>query len=139
MELRIVPRTLKLAETFTIAYASSDEEPVVGVELHHAGLVGYGEATPFDRYDESPETAIDWLEQAGPLLGDDPFALAAINDRLTAVPGQQAARAAVDAALHDLIGKVCGQPIWRIFGLSRTTPETTYTIGIDSVEGTADR
>ncbi len=46
MELRIVPRTLKLAETFTIAYASSDEERVVGVELHHDGLVGYGEATP---------------------------------------------------------------------------------------------
>ena len=139
MDLRIVPRTLKLAETFTIAYASSDEEPVVGVELHHAGLVGYGEATPFDRYDETPDTAIDWLERAAPLLGDDPFALAAINDRLVALPGQQAARAAVDAALHDLIGKVCGQPVWRIFGLTRTTPETTYTIGIDTVDGTADR
>jgi L-alanine-DL-glutamate epimerase-like enolase superfamily enzyme len=139
MDLRIVPRTLKLAETFTIAYASSDEEAVVGVELRHGDVVGYGEATPFDRYDETPATAIDWLEQAAPLLGDDPFALAAIEDRLTALPGQQAARAAVDAALHDLVGKLCGQPTWRIFGLSRHTPETTYTVGIDTVDGTADR
>jgi L-alanine-DL-glutamate epimerase-like enolase superfamily enzyme len=139
MELRIVPRTLRLAETFTIAYASSDEEPVVGVELRHGDLVGYGEATPFDRYGETVESARAWLEQAGPLLGDDPFALEAIERRLLELPGQQAARAAVDAALHDLVGKLCGQPLWRIFGLGRRTPETTFTIGIDSVEGTADR
>jgi L-alanine-DL-glutamate epimerase-like enolase superfamily enzyme len=139
MELRIVPRTLQLAETFTIAYASSDEEPVVGIELRHGDLVGYGEATPFDRYGETTATAIAWLEQIAPLLGDDPFALTEIEHRLGAVPGQMAARAAIDAALHDLIGKVCGQPLWRILGLTRTTPETTYTIGIDTVEGTADR
>jgi L-alanine-DL-glutamate epimerase-like enolase superfamily enzyme len=139
MELRIVPRTLKLAETFTIAYASSDEERVVGVELHHDGLVGYGEATPFDRYDETPETAIDWLERAAALLADDPFAFVALDERLAAIPGQQAARAAIDAALHDLVGKICGQPTWRILGLSRHTPETTFTIGIDTVDGTADR
>ncbi len=88
MELRIVPRTLQLAETFTIAYASSDEEAVVGVELHHGELVGYGEATPFDRYGETPATAIAWLEEVAPLLGDDPFALAAIEQRLLGVPGQ---------------------------------------------------
>ena len=139
MELRIVPRTLKLAETFTIAYASSDEERVVGVELHHDGLVGYGEATPFDRYDETPATAIDWLERAAALLGDDPFAFVAIDERLAAIPGQQASRAAIDAALHDLVGKICGQPTWRILGLTQRTPETTFTIGIDTVEGTADR
>jgi L-Ala-D/L-Glu epimerase len=139
MELRIVPRTLKLAETFTIAYASSDEEPVVGVELHHDGLVGYGEATPFDRYGETPATAIDWLERAAPLLGDDPFAFVAIDGRLAAIPGQQASRAAIDAALHDLVGKICGQPTWRILGRTQRTPETTFTIGIDTVEGTADR
>jgi L-alanine-DL-glutamate epimerase-like enolase superfamily enzyme len=139
MELRIVPRTLKLAETFTIAYASSDEERVVGVELHSDGHVGYGEATPFDRYDETPETAIDWLEHAGALLGDDPFAFVEIDQRLAAIPGQQAARAAIDAALHDLVGKFCGQPTWRILGLAQHTPETTYTVGIDTVEGTAER
>jgi L-alanine-DL-glutamate epimerase-like enolase superfamily enzyme len=139
MELRIIPRTLKLAETFTIAYASSDEERVVGVELHHDGHVGYGEATPFDRYGETPETAADWLERAGALLGDDPFAFVAIDERLVALPGQMASRAAIDAALHDLVGKICGQPTWRILGLSQHTPETTFTIGIDTVEGTADR
>lgn len=139
MELRIVPRTLKLAETFTIAYASSDEEPVVGVELHHEGLVGYGEATPFDRYGETPATSIDWLERAAALLGDDPFAIDAIERRLATVPGQQASRAAIDGALQDLVGKICGQPTWRLLGLSRQTPETTYTIGIDTVDGTADR
>jgi len=50
-----------------------------------------------------------------------------------------AAKCAVDGALHDLTGKLCGQPLWRILGLDRTPPPTSYTISIDTLEGTADR
>ena len=50
-----------------------------------------------------------------------------------------AAKCAVDGALHDLLGKICGQPLWRILGLDRTPPPTSYTISIDTLEGTADR
>ena len=50
-----------------------------------------------------------------------------------------AAKCAVDGALHDLLGKICGQPLWRILGLDPTPPPTSYTISIDTVEGTARR
>ena len=51
-----------------------------------------------------------------------------------------AARCAIDSALYDLVGKLCGQPLWRILGLDQETiPPTSYTISIDTVEGTADR
>ena len=140
MDLRIVPRTLKLAETFTIAYASSDEEPVVGVELHHAGLrrIRRGDAVRPLRRDAGDGDRLA-RARARRCSATTRSRSRRSTSGSSAVPGQQAARAAVDAALHDLIGKVCGQPMWRIFGLTRTTPETTYTIGIDTVEGTADR
>jgi len=51
-----------------------------------------------------------------------------------------AAKCAIDGALHDLVGKLCGQPLWRMFGLDPAAiPPTSYTISIDTVEGTADR
>jgi L-alanine-DL-glutamate epimerase-like enolase superfamily enzyme len=139
VQLSFAVRRLRLAETFTIARRSSDEEEVVGVELRHDGVVGYGEAAPIERYDESPGSACAFLERAAPLLGDDPFALEAIEGRLRRLPGEMAAKAAIDAALHDLTGKLCGQPTWRLLGLDARTPVTSYTIGIDSVGGTRDR
>ena len=50
-----------------------------------------------------------------------------------------AAKCALDGALHDLVGKLCGLPVWRMFGLDRSAPPTSYTISIDTLEGTADR
>jgi L-alanine-DL-glutamate epimerase-like enolase superfamily enzyme len=139
MRLRFETRTLTLAETFAISRTSSDEEEVVGVEIAHAGHVGYGEATPYDRYGETPATACAFLDRVEPLLGDDPFALEEIEARLRRHPGEMAAKAAIDAALHDLVGKLCGQPTWRLLGLAARTPITTFTLGIDTVEGTEDR
>jgi len=56
------------------------------------------------------------------------------------MPGEMAAKCAIDGALHDLLGKLCGQPLWRMFGLDPAAiPPTSYTISIDTVEGTADR
>jgi L-alanine-DL-glutamate epimerase-like enolase superfamily enzyme len=46
---------------------------------------------------------------------------------------------ALDGAVHDWVGKRTGQPVWRLLGTDRLTPATSYTIGIDTVEGTADR
>ena len=131
---------LELAETFTIARGSSDHEDVVQVELEHDGLVGYGEAAPASFLGETVPGTLAFVERQAPAaLGDDPFALEEIGRRLAAVPGVRAGRAALDGALHDWVGKRCGQPTWRLLGLSRVTPPTSYTIGIDTVEGTADR
>ena len=61
-----------------------------------------GEAAPIDRYDETAESALAFVEQHGSLLGDDPFALEQIGERLDGIPGEHAAKAALDGALHDL-------------------------------------
>jgi L-alanine-DL-glutamate epimerase-like enolase superfamily enzyme len=55
------------------------------------------------------------------------------------VDGEAAGKAALDAALHDWIGKRLEVPLWRLLGLSPEAPPTSYTIGIDSLEGTRDR
>ena len=82
MELTAQIVTLKLAETFVIARESSDEDDVVRVELRHGAVTGYGEGAPIERYNESVASALAYLESAGQLLGDDPFALEEIEARL---------------------------------------------------------
>jgi L-Ala-D/L-Glu epimerase / N-acetyl-D-glutamate racemase len=129
--------TLALAETFVIARSASDAEDVVQVELLHSGVRGYGEAAPIDRYDESAESALAYIEEHAELLGDDPFALEEIFERL---PQREfAARAALDAALHDLQGKLVGQPVWRLLGLRRSGPATTWTIWLGDPDDMARR
>ncbi|HUZ85250.1 MAG TPA: dipeptide epimerase, partial [Gaiellales bacterium] len=100
---------------------------------------GYGEGAPDPHYGESVESAMAFLGSVEPLLGDDPLAIGSILSRVGDLPGEMAAKAALDGALHDLLGKICGQPLWRILGLEPTPPPTSYTISIDTVEGTADR
>src|SRR5438067_8549222 len=135
MQLRAEKATLRLAETFTISRSSEDEAEVVQVEISHDGTSGFGEAAPIARYDESAESALVWLEQVE--LGDDPFALDEIFDRLP--PGEQAARAAVDAALHDLQGKLTGLPVHRLLGLRRDGPPTSWTVWLGDPDDMARR
>ena len=107
--------TLRLAETFTISRGSEDEAEVVHVEVRKGDTSGFGEAAPNDHYGESAGSALPYLEGNADTLGDDPFALDDIFDRL---PREQfGARAAIDAALHDLQGKLVGLPVHRLLGL----------------------
>jgi L-Ala-D/L-Glu epimerase len=139
MEISSGVRTLTLAETFTIARGTTVSEEVVWAEIRHGGHVGRGEGAPDDRYSETVEACRAFIDSAGGALGDDPFALEAIELRLRARGGSVVGCCAVECALHDLVGKLVGQPTWRLLGLADRTPETSYTIGIDSIEGTADR
>ena len=140
MELRATTTSLALAEEFGIARGSRTTQSVVQVELEHDGVVGRGEAAPVYYRGESVDSAAEFLSTAAaPLLGDDPFALEAIEERLEDVDGQAAGKAALDAALHDWIGHRLGVPVWRLLGLSPEAPPTSYTIGIDSIDGTRDR
>jgi L-alanine-DL-glutamate epimerase-like enolase superfamily enzyme len=118
--------TLELAETFVISRGSQDTAEVVYVEIEHEGQVGYGEATPIERYEQSAESALAYLEEHAEALGDDPWALEEIESELP--PEQFAARAGIDAALHDLQGKLAGIPVWRLLGLRRAGPPTSWTI-----------
>jgi L-alanine-DL-glutamate epimerase-like enolase superfamily enzyme len=140
MELRPRKVTLTLAETFAITRGARDEQEVVHLELEHEGIVGFGEASPIYWWGDTADSALRFLAEEAPrLVGDDPFALEAVGHRLTARPGEQAAKSALDAALHDWIGKRLGQPVWRLLGLEPLGPPTSYTIGLDSVEGTRAR
>jgi len=129
--------TLRLAETFVIARESSDEAEVVQVELRHDGATGFGEAAPIERYGETAASALAYVEAHAGLLGDDPFALEEIEERLP--PGQNAARAALDGALHDLQGKLLGVPAWRLLGLPRTGPPTSWTVWLGDPDDMARR
>ncbi len=139
MQISSGVRTLTLQETFTIARGSTDSEQIVWAEIRHGDQVGRGEGAPDDRYGESVDAARAYIDAAGDALGDDPFALEAIEARLRERAGSVVGCCAVECALHDLVGKLVGQPTWRLLGLADRTPETSYTIGIDSVDGTADR
>ena len=137
VEARIV--RLELAETFVIARDAADYADVVHVAVTHEGTTGYGEAAPIDRYEESPSTARAFVVEHAELLGDDPFALEEIGERLAAMPGEQAAKAALDAALHDLQGKLLGLPAARLLGLPRSGPPTSWTVWLGDPDDMARR
>jgi L-alanine-DL-glutamate epimerase-like enolase superfamily enzyme len=130
---------LELAETFVIARESTDWTDVVHVSVTHDGVTGYGEAAPIDRYDESAKSAQVFVLEHADRIGTDPFALEDIGERLAAVPGQQAAKAAIDAALHDLQGKLVGLPTGRLLGLPRSGPPTCWTIWLGDPDDMARR
>jgi L-Ala-D/L-Glu epimerase len=135
MQLTASKATVQLAETFTISRGSDDSADVVRVELRHGEHSGFGEAAPLDHYDQSVESAMAWLEQVDP--GDDPFAVDEIFERLP--PGEDAARAALDHALHDLQGKIVGLPVYRLLGLRRSGPPTSWTIWLGDPDDMARR
>jgi L-Ala-D/L-Glu epimerase len=129
--------TLELAETFVISRSATDTEDVVVVELRHSGVSGYGEAQPNERYEESTESAQTFVEEHAEIVGDDPFA---VEEVMEGLPQREfAARAAIDAALHDLQGKLLGQPVWRLLGLRRAGPPTSWTVWLGDPDDMARR
>ena len=131
--------TLALREPFSISRSTEETVDSVFVEIDHDGLVGYGEASPQEHYGESVESASAFLAEAESLLGDDPFALDEVEERLSSLSGEHAAKAAVDMALHDLCGKVAGVPVWRLLGLRREGPPTSWTIWLGDPDDMARR
>jgi L-Ala-D/L-Glu epimerase len=131
--------TLRLQEPFTISRATDEEVDEIFVELELDGIAGYGEASPQDVYGESVESAGTFLDGTEELLCDDPFALEEIERRLAERPGEMAAKAAIDSALHDLCGKVADQPVWRLLGLDRAGPPTSWTIWLGDPDDMARR
>jgi L-alanine-DL-glutamate epimerase-like enolase superfamily enzyme len=129
--------SLPLAQTFTISRESQDVAELVEVAITHDGVTGYGEAAPDEHYAQSAESALAYVEANASSLGDDPFALEEILERL---PHEQlAARSALDAALHDLQGKLLGRPVWQLLGLRRGGPPTSWTIWLGDPDDMARR
>jgi L-alanine-DL-glutamate epimerase-like enolase superfamily enzyme len=139
--IRAHTAVLPLAHTFAISRRSSDVAEVVRVEVEHDGLSGHGEAGPIYYNREEPAGAVEFLiEEAQPLIaGESPVELERIGARLADVDGQMAAKAALDGALHDWVGKRLGIPVWQLLGLTPDAPPTSFTIGIASLEDTRER
>ena len=137
MEISARVVTLRLAETFVISRESADTADVVQVEIRHDGVSGFGEGAPIERYEESADSALAYITEHVGALGEDPWAFDEIDSRL---PREQfAARAAIDAALHDLQGKLAGIPVWRLLGLRRQGPPTSWTIWLGTPDDMANR
>ena len=136
MILRFTPYTAELRHAFTIATASRTSTPGMLVEIEHDGVVGYGEASMPPYLGESQASAAAFLARVDLGRFPDPFQLGEILPAIDALaPGNTAAKAAVDIALHDWIGKKLGAPWHRIWGLDPTkAPVTSFTIGIDTPE-----
>lgn len=141
MELTWERMIIRPADPFRTAKAVRRERETLWVRLRHGGIEGWGEAVPMDTYGQSLDSAERALAGMRALLGDDPFLVQHIVDRLLAeFDHQRAAVAAVDAALHDWIGKKLGIPTCTYLGLDRRqVPLTSFTIGIDTPDVIADK
>jgi len=134
--LRYRPHTLKLKHVFTVASASRSTTPTVLTELEFNGVIGYGEAAMPPYLGESEESVLAFLDKVDLSPFNDPFLTADILRYVDSIaPKNTAAKAAVDIALHDLLGKIMGQPWHRIWGFNpANAPHTSFTIGIDTPE-----
>ncbi|WP_042367494.1 dipeptide epimerase [Bacteroides neonati] len=136
MKMTFFPYELKLKHVFTVASYSRSTTPDVQVEIEYEGVTGYGEASMPPYLGQTVDTVMAFLKKVNLEQFDDPFQL---DDILTYVdsisPSDTAAKAAVDIALHDLVGKLLGAPWYKIWGLTKEkAPSTTFTIGIDTPE-----
>jgi len=132
--LRYRPYTLELRHVFTVASFSRSTTPVVLTELEYDGIIGYGEASMPPYLGESQESVINFLSKLDLSAFSSPFETAEILSYVDQVHNKNtAAKAALDIALHDLLGKIMQQPFYKIWGLNPDLiPATSYTIGIDT-------
>lgn len=135
MRFSFEPVTLKTRHVFAISRGASDTFGGVIVRLEHWGLEGVGEAAPSPYYGENQATVMAALETLKTEIPDDPFLVGQLHERMEKrMRGNPSAKAAIDIAVHDLIGKKLGIPLHSFFGLSRdSAPRTSFTIGIDDV------
>ena len=136
MKLSFYPYELQLRHTFTVSSNSRTSTPGVQVEIAYKGFTGYGEASMPPYLGQSVESVTTFLKKVDLEQFEDPFCLEDILEYVDSLsPGDTAAKAAVDIALHDLVGKMLGSPWYRIWGYNPAkTPSTTFTIGIDTPE-----
>ena len=133
MKFSFKPYTLELKHVFTVAVNTRTTTPVMLTEIEYDGIKGYGEASMPPYLGESQETATKFLSKVNLEQFDDPFEIEKILEYVDSIEAKNtAAKASVDIALHDLVGKLLGKPWYKIWGFDKSkTPYTTFTIGID--------
>ena len=136
LKLSFEPYELILRHAFTVSSYSRKTTPGVQVRIDFEGFTGYGEASMPPYLGQTVESVCAFLSRVDLAQFKDPFRLEEILAYIDSLsPGDNAAKAAIDIALHDLVGKLMGQPWWRIWGLDPfKAPDTTFTIGIDTAD-----
>lgn len=136
LKLSFLPYDLQLRHTFTLANSSRKNTPDMLIQIEFDGLVGYGEASMPPYLGESVESATRFLSTLDLSQFTDPFQMDDILQYVDSImPSNTAAKASVDIALHDLVGKIMQQPWYKIWGFNpANTPNTSFTIGIDTPE-----
>lgn len=129
------PVVLKLKEPYTIAYETIDTSSNIFLRIEtDKGIVGFGCAAPdLQITGETAETVLEAINGTvfSMIKGSDPLRSAMLLDRLLpSLENQPSALAAVDMALHDILGKVSGLPLWKLMGGFRDRIKTSVTIGI---------
>ncbi|MDD2583675.1 MAG: dipeptide epimerase [Bacteroidales bacterium] len=136
IELSWMPFDAKLNHPFTIANFTRTTTPIVLTQITWNGYTGYGEASMPPYLGENQASVMAFLKRVDLSQFDSPFRIQDIMIYLDSLASNNtAAKASIDIALHDLVGKVMGQPWWKIWGFdSETTPDTSFTIGLASEE-----
>lgn len=127
---------LRLKNPFRLSYGATTIRENVLIYLYDGDKTGVGEAAVVPYYNETPQRVIDALSDPAILtaLGDDPLLLEDVLDRLPPLRSQ-AARAALDMALHDLWGQRLGQPLYRLWGLNPARcPRSSFTVALPEDE-----
>lgn len=134
LNLSFQPYELKLRHAFNLARSQRTTTPGVQVQIEYDGIIGYGEASMPPYLGENVESVCKYLNSLDLSQFTDPFAMEELHEYLDSVAdANRAAKASVDIALHDLTGKIMGQPWYKIWGLNPDkTPNTSYTISYDA-------
>jgi L-alanine-DL-glutamate epimerase-like enolase superfamily enzyme len=132
MVLTFEPFEARMKHVFTIAGSSRSTTPIVLTKISYQGYVGYGEASMPPYLGESTASAMEFLRRVDLSRFSSPFQIEEILtyvDNITT--NNTAAKCAVDIALHDLCGKIMGQPWWKIWGWNnKDLPSTSVTVGL---------
>ncbi len=139
MTLRLSTEILDLETKypFGIARGTVQKYQRVWVRLtDDDGVEGWGEADPSYYYGETAATVLAALAAYAPALPADPFDLDAAEAKLAkTLKYNPSARSALSAALHDLVGKRLGVPLWKLWGLDpAAAPPSSFTIGLDTLD-----
>lgn len=136
MKITCRPFDLELRHPFTIAKFSRTSTPIMLLEIFHDGYTGYGEASMVPYMGENMQTASEFMSKVDLSWFKAPFNFDELVEYLDkAAPGNPNIKAAIDIALHDLVGKINDQPCYEYFGATPATmPATSYTLGIDRPE-----
>jgi L-alanine-DL-glutamate epimerase-like enolase superfamily enzyme len=138
MKLTFQSEQLYFKRPFKIAHGVRSSTPIVLTQLEHEGVIGFGEASMPPYLGETHTSVLSFLASAKEIVSNHktPFDIATILSEVDNIaPNNTAAKASVDIALHDLIGKLQNKPCWQLFECDKNnTPYTTYTLGIDEPE-----